>query len=286
MTHGNANRRAVLRAGALAIGALGAGCLEPTADGFPDLPRTGDELELVFEDHFEEDVVDPGVWETEFPWGERIHNFNAYASPNNVYVHEDSLVLEAREERRDVGDEGPVGREGGPEEAEPPVDDGDIVPYTTGVATPYRSFAPGYVEGRIRIPPTVEGFWPAFWLTPEYEWPPEIDVFEFFGADPCVQMTYHYREGRSVEKADGTYCGPDFSADFHEYAVDWRDDRITWYVDGRERFRFEGDAVSTTEMRLILNFGVDAPFVGEPEAENLPAYMEIDRISVWEREAG
>ena len=344
------DRRTVLRTGVGVLSALGAGCfgVEPPGTGQNETPTNetdavdpeeNDELELVFEDWFEENTVDAGVWETEFPWGERVHNFNAYALPDNAYVYDDKLVLKALEQPWEVppgeggGNEtgGGEGNEtdGGPENAsdaetesetdnatvegvenetenrtvenggneteqrertdeenDPPEDEQrDVVPYTTGVATPYRSFSPSYIEGRIRVPPITEGFWPAFWLTPDDQWPPEIDVFEFFGADPCPYMTYYYRDDEGhIQYDEGTHCGPDFSADFHEYAVDWREDRIVWYIDGEEHFRFDDEEyISTEEMRLILNFGIDAPFLEAPNSSDLPAYMEIDWIRVWER---
>lgn len=325
------DRRTVLRTGAGTLAALGAGCFSfrppgasqnesrnetPNNETVPDVaPEEDGELELVFEDWFEENSVDAGVWETEFPWGERIHNFNAYASPANAYVYDNKLVLKAIEQQWEVpggtaekteanGDgasnatgngtgnttgnrtEESARREPVAEETTTPTpEERNVVPYTTGVATPYRSFSPGYIEGRIRVPPIVEGFWPAFWLTPDDQWPPEIDIFEFFGSDPCLYMTYYYRDSSGhIQYDEGVHCGPDFSADFHEYAIDWREDRIVWYIDGTERFRFEnGDYISTDEMRLILNFGVDASFVGTPSSDDLPAYMEIDRVRVWER---
>ncbi|ELY60737.1 glycoside hydrolase family 16 protein [Natronolimnohabitans innermongolicus] len=302
-------RRTVLRTGAAAVAAFGAGCFSApdetdpadneTSDDetIPDVPpEDDDELELVFEDWFEENTVDAGVWETEFPWGERIHNFNAYASTNNSYVYDDRLVLEAREEERYIGDleEADQSRDvGGPDEETEGDDDdderdeeqSDVVPYTTGVATPYRSFSPGFIEGRIRVPPTVDGFWPAFWLTPDDAWPPEIDIFEFFGSDPCAYVNYHYRDSEgSITDDQASYCDSTFSDDFHEYAVDWREDRIVWYIDGEEVYRFDDEEyISTTEMRLILNFGVDASFIGEPSSDDLPAYMEIDWVRAWER---
>lgn len=313
-------RRTFLGTGAVTFATFGAGCFDSAENGssgndqdetngnetngnetvetdtIPDVPPEEDnELELVFEDWFEENTVDEGIWETEFPWGERIHNFNAYASSNNTYVYDDKLILEAREEELYIGDleEADQDRDvDGSEEGEEDDwaedngdEDSDFVPYTTGVATPYRSFSPGYIEGRIRIPPTVEGFWPAFWLTPDDAWPPEIDIFEFFGSDSCAYMNYHFRNSDGdIEDEQESYCGTDFSDDFHEFSVDWREDQIVWYIDGEEQYRYEEEEyISTTEMRLILNFGVDASFIGEPSSDDLPAYMEIDWVRVWER---
>ncbi|ELZ98025.1 glycoside hydrolase family protein [Haloferax mucosum ATCC BAA-1512] len=218
------------------------------------------DMVVVFEDTFAADALDETAWATEYPWGSRIHNYNGYAAPENVYVYRNSLVIEAEKK---------------PQHGKT---------YTTGVVTPTREFSPGYFEASVKIPPTVEGFWPAFWMTPVDAWPPEIDIFEFFGADPRAQLTYHYSDmlGRR-RKASGTAPVPDANTTYHTYAVDWRPDEIVWYIDGVAVFQFGGSHVTSQAMRLIFNLGIDAPFLGTPRDEDLPAVLEIDHVRVWER---
>ncbi|WP_157972661.1 MULTISPECIES: glycoside hydrolase family 16 protein [Haloprofundus] len=218
-------------------------------------------MTLVFEDWFESGSLDRSKWRTKFPWDARTHNFDAYAADENVYVDDGKLVLRG---------------ENKPQEGKS---------YTTGVVSAKYIFSPGYFEGVMKVPPRFPGSWPAFWLTSASYWPPEVDIFEFFGADPEVYMTYHYDgDGEGSEQVRGTYEGPDYSADYHEFSVDWDPPhRVIWYIDGEERFRYTGDNIKFENMYLILNFGLGAEFLGYPSAENLPATYEIERVRVWER---
>ena len=146
-------------------------------------------------------------------------------------------------------------------------------------------FKPGYFEASIKIPPMIPGFWPAYWLTSASYHPPEIDIFEFSDGEPGAKMTYHFIDSDDdQEKVRGTWSGPDFSTGFHTYSVDWdAPEKIVWYIDGVERFRYDGPHVSDEYCYLILNFGID-PFDGpSPRSSALPATYEVDWIRCWER---
>lgn len=262
------SRREVLCIGACITGGTVSGCLDDEHEYGPtpeeDPPVDVSDMDLEFWDTFERDELDEDRWYDKYPWYARTHNYNGYADPENSYIEDDILVLEAEEK---------------------PQNDKD---YTTGVVSSNRHFSPGYFEGRIKIPPTVTGFWPAFWLTPYDEWPPEIDIFEFFGDDPCCHMTYHYRDddGELVE-VNEEVCETDYSEDFHVYGVDWSSEEIVWYIDGEEQFTYDDEEfVTEEEMALIFNFGIEDlvdGFVGEPRSEDLPATLEMDWVRVWQR---
>lgn len=222
-------------------------------------PADASNLELVFEDTFDSNPINAEKWRTNYPWGSREHNYNGYTSSQNVYVYDGSLIIKAEEKAQEGNS------------------------YTTGVAAAKRTFTPGYVEGHIKVPPITSGFWPAFWLTSANRWPPEIDLFEFFGDDPRAWMTYHY-EGNDGEpqKVDSTYGGADFGDEFHRYGVDWNANRIIWYINGQERFRYSGDKIQIDEMNLIFNFGIDPDFLSTPPSDALPANLEMSEVRVWE----
>jgi beta-glucanase (GH16 family) len=86
--------------------------------------------------------------------------------------------------------------------------------------------------------------WPAFWLLPQAtrHGPPEIDVMEAWtnpiGTTPIdassTSAAVHYGPpGYDPDLMHSVwYEGPDFTEDFHTYAVDWRPDGAVFSVDG------------------------------------------------------
>ena len=118
-------------------------------------------------------------------------------------------------------------------------------------------FVPGmYVEMRCKVTKGV-GAWPNFWLNPgiQYDdgtfsklpWPPEIDIFEFFGFrnhPKPVTFESNIQVNNKPEKygpprnifttfTKGHYTpGMDFSEDFHVFALDWHENRPIWILDG------------------------------------------------------
>lgn len=265
-------RRALLGATSFGLGCTGVGCLgnlggdegsdstrQREADAAGSSPPDTSEMSRSFADEFRRGEVDTSRWRTKYPWNSRTHNHDGYAAEENVYVEDEKLVLKAEDNPRS-------GK-----------------PYTTGVVSAKDEFRYGYVEGRIKVPPMVHGFWPAFWLTTVNEWPPEIDIFEFFGNESKVWMTYHYEEDGEETKVRDSHEGTDFDDEFHRYGVEWRPDRIVWYVDGKEQFRYEGEHIRGERMYLILNFGIGGvDFLAKPREKDLPATYEIDWVRVWQ----
>ncbi|MFA6286728.1 MAG: family 16 glycosylhydrolase [Opitutaceae bacterium] len=127
----------------------------------------------------------------------------------------------------------------------------------SGLLRAKTPFVPGmYVEMRCKVTRGV-GSWPSFWLNPgiQYDdgtfsklpWPPEIDIFEFFGFknnpkaatfESNIQVNKkpaQYGNPRDIFTAykKGHYTpGMDFSEEFHVFALDWQEDRPVWLLDG------------------------------------------------------
>jgi beta-glucanase (GH16 family) len=148
-------------------------------------------------------------------------------------------------------------------------------------------FRDGYVEMRAKLP-AGHGLWPAFWLLPSAgTWPPEIDIMENLGSEPSIQQMHYYYDNRSGNhRDDGTaWTGPDFSADFHTFSVEWSPSVIRWYVDGVERRPAYSDAstIASQPMYLLATLQIGGSWPGDPDGStSFPADYRIDYIRVWQ----
>ena len=190
-------------------------------------------------------------------------------------------------------------------------------PYLSGMVSTHDQFSQlyGYFEARIKLI-NGQGFLPAFWLIPqlppipnpdlEYFWPPEIDILENKGQEPnVIYMNHHYsgvypEPGSKLNnwsyggREGSVYSGPDYSADFHTFAVEWQPGMIIWYIDGVEQYRSTDNTPPGTinppdysgEMHIIISLAVGGGGVDYllPPDELLPATMEVDYVRVYQYE--
>jgi beta-glucanase (GH16 family) len=155
----------------------------------------------------------------------------------------------------------------------------------------------GRFEARIRLP-SGQGIWPAFWMLgadfPEVGWPQtgEIDIVEFRGQNPNELLGTVHGPGYAGGNAVGTtFQLPEGRLDtgFRVYAVEWDDDRITWYLDDEAFFTVSpdvlpGEWVFDDPFFMILNVAVGGSFVGSPnETTRFPQTMLVDYVRVYER---
>jgi beta-glucanase (GH16 family) len=185
----------------------------------------------------------------------------AWFSPSNVTVADSNLTLTLQRGSKDFGD--------------------TTYPYRTGVAETTPSFLvkPGaYVEARIKVP-ECDGCWPAFWLVPHDQWPPEIDIFEFFGThhDQRPSFNYHPPDGGQTGPKHYGPKGTDYRNTFHVYGLEWDGDQAIPYVDGQA---FPGVAatenMTSLPLMMILNLSVQAGHEPSPGAQ-----MQVDWVRVW-----
>jgi beta-glucanase (GH16 family) len=158
--------------------------------------------------------------------------------------------------------------------------------FTSGIITSFASFnlTYGYVEVRAKVPKG-RGLWPAVWLAPKDEsWPPEIDILEIRGDRPNSNlMTNHYLQGKTPEQTDHGWTGPDFSKGFHTFGLEWSPKRITWYIDGLERFHTT-IGIPSKPMYVIANLAVGGDWPGSPDATTrFPSYLDLAYIRVYQR---
>ncbi|AUI61831.1 glycoside hydrolase family 16 protein [Amycolatopsis sp. BJA-103] len=151
----------------------------------------------------------------------------------------------------------------------------------------------GRFEARMKLP-RGQGMWPAFWMLGadigNVGWPNsgEIDIMENVGFEPnTVHGTLH---GPGYSGAGGIgagYNGPNFSDDFHTYAVDWAPNQIRWYVDGnlyqtRTPADLNGNRwVFDHPFYLILNLAVGGYWPGDPNSSTVfPQRLVVDYVHV------
>jgi beta-glucanase (GH16 family) len=226
----------------------------------PTQPATG--WQLVFEDDFNGKSLDERKWTSAFPWGRDRSSVGElqYYAPDAFTVDSGKLNIIAK-----------------------PTPDKSH-PYDSGLISSHDSFAPefGRFEIRCKVPPG-KGLWPAFWLLPEdTSWPPEIDVFEALGQQTnTVHMTAHWLQNGTHQQSGSEYSGPDFSRDFHTFAVEWSAQKILWYVDGVKRYELTSKS-PTGPMYLLANLAVGGDWPGAPDGSTpFPATFSIDYIRAY-----
>ena len=101
----------------------------------------------------------------------------------------------------------------------------------------------GYFEARMKLP-SGKGTWPAFWMMPvnndwtNNPWPMcgEIDIMEEVGVVPNeVSSSLHTQDYNHTKGTQKTHAMTISKAEgeYHVYALEWTEDAITTYVDGK-----------------------------------------------------
>lgn len=158
--------------------------------------------------------------------------------------------------------------------------------FTSGMIHTRETFSQtyGWFEARLKDPPGA-GMYTTFWMLAF--WPEtyhEIDIAEWRGTPNTVDMALNLSGPNGVYSDHIVYDhGPDFTADFHTYAVNWQPDSITYYVDGVQ-FLQVTDNVPQTPMWILLNSGIGGPGWGggTPDPSSLPNSMLIQYVRVWQ----
>ena len=210
-------------------------------------------LKLAWSEEFDKDgLVDENVWyyETGFV---RNHEPQYYtrARKENCCVKDGVLTITARKETYPNADYGreKSGWKYGVKEAK----------YTSADIATKRSFLYGRLEIRAQLP-NGQGAWPALWTLgdslrkpkddPEYwNWPccGEMDIVEIWGNRPLsVNACFHTSKKGVKVKANEQHkvlgggehnCkapGANPSEGFHVYTLDWYEDRVFMFYDGRK----------------------------------------------------
>jgi beta-glucanase (GH16 family) len=232
---------------------------------------------LAWSDEFDRPgAPDPTVWTPEVGYlRNRETQYYTRNRPENARVENGLLVIEARR------------------------DNWEGKPITSASLTTKtkRPFLYGRIAVRAKVP-TGRGTWPAIWTLGENVgqagWPAcgEIDILEHVGYEPnkvhanihCT--TYNHRKqtgkGRSID------VGTPWT-EFHEYAIEWYEDRLEFYFDDTRYFIFRKESDDpaawpfATPQYLILNLAIGGGWGGRKGVDDklFPHRFEIDYVRYY-----
>jgi MYXO-CTERM domain-containing protein len=224
---------------------------------------------VTFHDEFDGPALDTAAWGTRYKWGEAIINGELQAYVDDAFAFDNGLLRITATHA-------------------PGTYAGQSMEYRSGLVASVHEQTYGYFEMRCRMP-AGKGYWPAFWLLggTGAVGVDEIDIHELLGDDPTtVYTTVHWGTDYGAgHKSDGTsFQGPDFTADFHTFALDWDAASITWLVDGAPVHQHTGEGVPQVPMYIIANLAVGGGWPGAPDANTVfPGHYDIDYIRAYQK---
>ena len=242
---------------------------------------------MVFNDEFDGDHLDKTKWNPTYNWG-HTHNHRAYCVEENVSVADGKLIIKGEAKRHP---QAPATCKSG--------DKTYSLDFTSGAIDTRGKFEVkhGYIEGRFKMPKQL-GTWPAFW-TLQDGWPPEIDIFEVPHSRNENHYYLHYtktdwyaQHGSAWDHEasfGGVHKGPDKSADFHNYGVEWDDQFMRFYFDDQlvATYNRPAELSQLSAQYIIINLAIGgwAETTETPiqVTSGNPAYLECDWVRVWKR---
>jgi beta-glucanase (GH16 family) len=240
---------------------------------------------LAWADEFDRDgAPDPAAWAPETGYI-RNHAAQYYTAgrPENARVEHGVLVIEAR---RDNWDGKPI----------------TSASLNTGGK---RSFLYGRIAVRAKLP-TGRGTWPAIWMMGEgaageqLRWPDrgEIDLMENVGFDPqkihanihCAAYNHTKGNGRgnAIKPEEFGLASP--WTEFHEYAVEWYEDRLEFFCDDLRYFVYRKEADDpavwpfSRPHYLLINLAIGGAWGGLQGIDEtlFPHRYEIDYVRYYQ----
>jgi beta-glucanase (GH16 family) len=172
---------------------------------------------------------------------------------------------------------------------------GEQRPFASGllITDAHFKYKYGYAEGRFKLPNN-RGAWPAFWLLgvdpskqtqdEQHNWPPEIDIFEFFGHRPTKHSAgIIAAKGEELPWKFGfNEPGFDITQDFHTWGLEWDENDIVLTFDGKIWARSKTTPSLRIPMYLLVNLAVGGNWYSqEMTAAKTPAKQwEVDEASM------
>lgn len=167
-------------------------------------------------------------------------------------------------------------------------------------------FTYGRVEARIKLP-AISGTWPAFWMLPTstlnnkgWPWSGEIDIMENKGNEYDKTSSTVHAAGNETQ-THSHYVTKEYTLasrvdNWHTYSVDWREGKISFYVDNNlfhtvletdwkspNYTSYQKGEPFNKRFYLILNLAIGGQFINHalPNSSLMPAQMEVDYVRVY-----
>ena len=161
----------------------------------------------------------------------------------------------------------------------------------------------GWFEARINLPKG-KGTWPAFWMMPVNNdwntnpWPMcgEIDIMEEVGCVPNeVSSSIHTQDYNHTKNTQKTHAMKLANAEgeYHVYALEWTEDAITTYVDGKVQLSVKKSVIGSGHNQWpfhyafypILNLAWGGSWGGRYGVDEsaLPVTMSVDYVRVFQK---
>ena len=258
----------------------------PAANFDNDTYQPGPGWQLVWEDEFDGETLDPSKWKRQVVEAGRFNReWQRYTdSVDNAYIDNGSLVIKATHESDTHGP--------------------DQYSSARLHTLPANGWTYGRIAARIQLP-YGRGIWPAFWMLGsnidenggDTPWPQsgEIDILEMYGSrdNAVIEANIHYA-GRSGRHANMGAVGVrldhgKFADNFHVFEIEWDPDSIQWFVDGK---RFASTSISAGEFSefhkpffILLNIAVGGRSAGPADdTTRFPQTMYVDWVRVYQQE--
>lgn len=226
----------------------------------------------VFEEKFDA-PINKDDWRLQEPWG--------WFHPNGgnpvqyydkdgkyTYISPEGLVLETRKDpilvkKSDLPDW----------QQKPELPEEFTIDWRVGCVSSKKTYQYGWFSLEVMLP-TGQGLWPAFWLSGDETWPPEIDIFEGYSKidkyysekilfdkkeNWVIQPNLHYgnvEEGTKDQYMPYNCPVYDATNRFVQYVLHWTEDFIKIYYDGVLVFETKNKKILSDynqHMYIIIN---------------------------------
>ena len=233
---------------------------------------------LAWADEFNTSVLNPNTWTFESGnnngWGNS--ELEYYTDrPQNVFVSQGNLVLEARAEAYNLFN----------------------FTSTRMVTKNKKVFKFGRIDIRAKMP-TGKGVWPALWMLgnniDQVNWPAcgEIDILELLGQESNkIYGTMHWGTSSATHASYGSSYVLNtgtFDQQFHVYSIIWTQNNIKVLVDDIQFVSFSAANVSgnypfNNDFFFIFNIAVGGSWPGSPDNSTVfPQRMIVDYVRVFQ----